>query len=171
MMEPFSDTSRDAYGVEPICDVLPIAPSLYYEQRARQHHPERRPPRVRRDERLSRQIQRAWHEEHEVYGARKVWQHLRREGEPVARCTVERLMRQLGLHGVMRGRKFKRTTRPGTAAVRPPVSRVTQFSAVMVIENSPPSGLGGGGLDRLHEAGFELVLQPIRIAADVDGDR
>jgi transposase-like protein len=95
-------------------------PVLYYERRARRHNPERRPQRVRRDERLSRQIQRAWHEEHEVYGARKVWKHLRREGEPVARCTAERLMRQLGLHGVIRGRKFKRTTCPGTAAVRPP---------------------------------------------------
>jgi hypothetical protein len=100
MMVRFIDAHQDTYGVEPICDVLPIAPSLYHERRARQRDPERRPPRVRRDERLGRQIQRAWHEEHEVYGARKVWKHLRREGEPVARCTVERLMRQLGLHGV-----------------------------------------------------------------------
>src|SRR5215467_9999593 len=120
MMRRFIDVHRDAYGVEPICEVLPIAPSLYYEWRARQRDPERRPPRVRRDERLSRQIQRAWHEEHEVYGARKVWQHLRREGEPVARCTVERLMHHLGLQGVTRSRKVKRTTCPDTGAVRPP---------------------------------------------------
>jgi transposase InsO family protein len=119
MMVRFIDAHRDTYGVEPICDVLPIAHSLYYELRARQDNPERRPPRARRDERLSCQIQRAWHEEHEVYGARKVWRHLRRQGEPVARCTVERLMHQLGLHGVVRGRKVKRTTRPDTDAVRP----------------------------------------------------
>src|SRR5262245_47892982 len=129
MMMRFIDTHRDAYGVEPICDVLPIAPSLYYERRARQHNPERRPPRVRRDERLSCQIQRAWHEEHEVYGARKVWKHLRREGEPVARCTVERLMRQLGLHGMVRARKFKQTTYPDTAAVRPPDLVTRRFVA------------------------------------------
>src|SRR5215475_7722428 len=116
MMVRFIDAHRDAYGVEPICDVLPIAPSLYHELRARQCDPERRPPRIRRDERLSGQIERAWHEEHEVYGARTVWKHLRREGEPVARCTVERLMHQLGLLGVTRSRKFKRTTCPDTGA-------------------------------------------------------
>ena len=119
-MVRFIDTHRDAYGVEPIGAVLPIAPSLYYERHARRRDPERRPPRARRDERLSGQIERAWHEEHEVYGARKVWKLLRREGEPVARCTVERLMHQFGLQGVTRSRTFKRTTCPGTGAVRPP---------------------------------------------------
>src|SRR5262245_17636209 len=109
MMVQFIDAHRAAYGVEPICDVLPIAPSLYYERRARQRNPERRPPRTRRDEVLGRYIHRVWHEEREVYGARKVWKQLRRDGEPVARCTVERLMRQLGLHGVVRSRKFKKT--------------------------------------------------------------
>src|SRR5262249_44868506 len=68
MMVRFIAAHRAAYGVEPICAVLPIAPSLYYELRARQCDPERRPPRARRDERLSREIQRTWHEEHEVYG-------------------------------------------------------------------------------------------------------
>ena len=121
-MVRFIDAHRDVYGVEPICDVLPIAPSLYYELSVRQRDPERRPPRARRDERLSGQIQRAWHEEHEVYGARKIWKHLRREGEPVARCTVERLMRQLGLHGAIRGRKFKRTTCPAPARCGRPIS-------------------------------------------------
>jgi hypothetical protein len=122
MMVRFIDAHRDTYGVEPICAVLPIAPSLYHELRARQHDPARRPPRERQDEQLSHQIRRVWHEEHEVYGARKVWKSLRREGEPVARCTVERLMRQLGLHGVIRGRTGKRTTWPGLrggAAARP----------------------------------------------------
>ena len=128
-MVRFIDTHRDVYGVEPICEVLPIAPSLYYELRARQRDPERRPPRARRDERLSCQIERAWHEEHEVYGARKVWRHLRREGEPVARCTVERLMHQLGLQGVTRSRKFKRTTCPDPGAVRPPDLVTRRFVA------------------------------------------
>src|SRR5215470_4940408 len=129
MMVRFIDTHRDVYGVEPICEVLPIAPSLYYELRARQRDPERRLPRARRDERLRCQIERAWHEEHEVYGARKVWKHLRREGEPVARCTVERLMHQLGLQGVTRSRKFKRTTCPDTGAVRPPDLVTRRFVA------------------------------------------
>jgi transposase InsO family protein len=129
MMVRFIDTHRDAYGVEPICEVLPIAPSLYYELRARQRDPERRPSRARRDERLSGQIERTWHAEHEVYGARKVWKHLRREGEPVARCTVERLMHQLGLQGVTRSRKFKRTTCPDTGAVRPPDLVTRRFVA------------------------------------------
>jgi transposase InsO family protein len=129
MMGQFIDAHRDAYGVEPICDVLPIAPSLSYELRARRHDPERRPPRTRRDEMLSRQIRRVWHEEREVYGARKVWKQLQREHEPVARCTVERLMRQLGLHGVRRGRKFKRTTCPTSAPVRLPDLVTRRFVA------------------------------------------
>jgi putative transposase len=128
-MARFIDAHRDEYGVEPICDVLPIAPSLYYERQARQRDPERRPTRARRDERLSGSIRRVWHEEREVYGYRKVWKSLRREGEPVARCTVARLMRQLGLYGVMRGRKFKRTTCPDTAAMRPPDLVTRRFVA------------------------------------------
>lgn len=128
-MVQFIDAHRDAYGVEPICDVLPIAPSLYYELRARQRDPERRPPRTRRDEVLSGQIRRVWHEEREVYGVRKVWKQLQRAGEPVARCTVQRLMRQLGLRGVIRGRKVKRTTCPNTAAVRPPDLVTRRFVA------------------------------------------
>ena len=129
MMMRFIDAHRDAYGVEPICDVLPIAPSLYYELPRRQHDPERRPPRARRDGALSADIRRVWYEEHEVYGARKVWRQLQREGEPVARCTVERLMRQLGLHGASRGRRFKRTTCPATAAGRPPDLVTRRFMA------------------------------------------
>jgi transposase InsO family protein len=128
-MVRFIDAHRDAHGVEPICDVLPIAPSLYYERRAWQRDPERRPRRARQDEVLTRHIRRVWHEEHEVYGVRKVWKQLRREGEPVARCTVERLMRQLGLRGVVRGRKFKTTTRPDTTAVRPPDLITRRFVA------------------------------------------
>jgi putative transposase len=100
MMVRFMDAHRDAYGVEPICDVLPIAPSVYYALRIRGRDPDRRPPRARRDQALSADIRRVGQEEREVYGVRKVWKHRRREGGRVARCTVERLMRQLGVRGV-----------------------------------------------------------------------
>ena len=129
-MVRFIDEHRGKFGVEPICDVLPIAPSVYYEQRARQQCPERRPPRVRQDEMLTADIHRVWHENQEVYGVRKVWKQLRREGHPVARCTVARLMRHAGLRGAVRGRKFKVTTCPDTAAPRPPDLVTRQFSAV-----------------------------------------
>ena len=129
MMVQFIDTHRATYGVEPICEVLPIAPALYYELHTRQRDPERRPSRARRDDVLRHQIRRVWHEEREVYGARKVWRHLQRDGEPVARCTVEQLMRQLGLHGVIRGRRGENTTCPTTAAGRPPDLITRRFVA------------------------------------------
>ena len=128
-MVAFLDDHRERFGVEPICGVLPIAPSSYYEHRARQRDPERRPARARRDEGLYEQVRRVWRENREVYGVRKVWRQLRREGHAVARCTVARLMRQLGLAGAVRGRKFKVTTVPATAAVRPPDLVTRQFRA------------------------------------------
>ena len=112
-MVGFIDAHRDVYGVEPICAVLPIAPSVYYERRARRHNPDRCPPRVRRDAELCGEIRRVWQANREVYGVRKVWQQLRREGRSIARCTVARLMRQLGLRGAVRGRRFKRTAHFG----------------------------------------------------------
>jgi transposase InsO family protein len=118
-MVRFIDEHRAKFGVEPICAVLPIAPSVYYEQRARQRDPDRCPPRGRRDHELCEHTRRVWQANREVYGVRKVWQQLRREGHAVARCTVQRLMRQLGLRGVVRGRRFKITTQPDTAAPRP----------------------------------------------------
>jgi transposase InsO family protein len=129
-MVRFIDEHRGKFGVEPICDVLPIAPSVYYEQRARQQCPERRPHRVRQDELLTADIPRVWYENQEVYGVRKVWKQLRREGHSVARCTVARLMRHAGLRGAVRGRKFKVTTCPDTAAPRPPDLVTRQFAAV-----------------------------------------
>jgi transposase InsO family protein len=108
-MVSFIDQERESYGVEPICTVLPIAPSVYYEQKARQSDPGRSPPRVRRDAELRCEIRRVWEANFQVYGARKVWRQLNREGITVARCTVERLMRQMGLQGAVRGRKFKTT--------------------------------------------------------------
>jgi len=117
-MVSFIDEQRERYGVEPICQMLPIAPSTYYEQKARQADPSRLPPRARRDLALSPEVERVWRENRRVYGAKKVWTQLGREGFPVARCTVERLMRKLGIRGVVRGRKV-RTTIPDDAADRP----------------------------------------------------
>ena len=99
------------FGVEPICAELPIAPSTYYEHRRREREPERRPARFRRDAELRTRIRRVWESSLGVYGARKVWRQLQREGAAVARCTVERLMRLEGLKGVARGEN-RRTTIP-----------------------------------------------------------
>jgi len=90
-----------------ICAVLPIAPSTYYEQKARGADPARLPERVQRDAALGKEIERVWHENRRIYGARKVWHQLQREGFKVARCTVERLMRNLGLAGALRGRRIR----------------------------------------------------------------
>jgi putative transposase len=117
-MVAFIDDHREAYGVEPICRVLPIAPSTYYDAKAREADPARQPARARRDAQLRVDIDRVWHANRRVYGARKVWKQLGREGNPVARCTVERLMRAEGLRGVVRGRRV-RTTIPDLLAERP----------------------------------------------------
>src|SRR5262244_1820742 len=108
-MVAFIDQHRAEYGVEPICEQLPIAPATYYEQKAREAQPEREPPRLRRDAEISGEIRRVYDDNFQVYGARKVWRQLGRDGIAVARCTVERLMRSLGLQGVVRGGK-RRTT-------------------------------------------------------------
>jgi len=118
-MVSFIDKNRDEYGVEPICRVLPIAPSTYYEREARLKCPDRAPVRLKRDGELRESIDRVWQENFQVYGPRKVWKQLNREGIDVARCTVERLMRGMGLQGAVRGRKFK-TTIPDDGAIRPP---------------------------------------------------
>jgi putative transposase len=108
-MITFIDDHRQIYGVEPICRVLPIAPSTYYLHVARCADPGRLPARAQRDATLCGEIRRVWEENFQVYGVRKVWRQLAREGIQVARCTVERLMKKLGLRGVRRGR-FIRTT-------------------------------------------------------------
>jgi putative transposase len=128
-MVAFIEEHRDEYGVEPICDVLPIAPSTYYEQRARLQNPARRPDRVKRDEKLRPEIQRVWNENHAVYGAEKVWRQLGREKVAVARCTVERLMRGMGLRGAVRGRAFKVTTVADATAIHPPDLVDREFTA------------------------------------------
>jgi transposase InsO family protein len=116
-MVRYIDDHKDRFGVEPICAVLPIAPSTYYEQKAREHDPQRRPARAVRDDALKPEIQRVFDENFRVYGAHKVWTQLNREGLRVARCTVERLMKALGLRGVVRGKTFK-TTIPDELADR-----------------------------------------------------
>jgi putative transposase len=108
-MTRFIDEHRQEYGVEPICRVIPIAPSVYYEQKAREADPSRRPARAQRDTVLSEKIRTIWKDNFEVYGARKVWRKLIRDGFRVARCTVERLMRQKGLQGAIRGATAKTT--------------------------------------------------------------
>ena len=117
-MVAFVDEYRDEYGVEPICAVVPIAPSTYYETKACQVDPDRS-ARAQRDEWLRGEIDRVWKANFEVYGAEKVWKQLGREGMKVARCTVERLMRAMGLEGVVRSRAFRTTTTPGDVAERP----------------------------------------------------
>ena len=117
-MVGFVDQHREAYGVEPICEVLPIAPSTYYAHKAQVADPELRSARVKRDEELCGEIRRVWKDNFQVYGVRKVWRQLNREKTPVARCTVGRLMNDLGLQGAVRGKKFK-TTIPEEAAARP----------------------------------------------------
>lgn len=127
-MIAFVDRYREEYGVEPIARVLPIAPSTYYEHAARVRDPRRLSIRQQRDRRLCDDIQRVHAENFSVYGVRKVWRQLRREGVTVARCTVSRLMRQMGLRGVLRGKGVK-TTIPDKAAACP-LDRVNrQFQA------------------------------------------
>ncbi len=128
-MVAFVDEHRDEYGVEPICDVLRIAPSTYYERRARAEDPDRRPDREKRDAELRPQIERVWNDNHAVYGADKVWRQLVREKVEVARCTVERLMRGMGIQGAVRGRAFKVTTIADENAVRPPDLVHREFTA------------------------------------------
>jgi transposase InsO family protein len=108
-MIAFIDEHRDAYGVEPICRVLPIAPSSYHERVAQRRDPVRRSARSRRDETLKPEVMRVFAENFGVYGVRKVWRQMKREGYDVARCSVERLMRDLGLQGVIRGKPVRTT--------------------------------------------------------------
>jgi transposase InsO family protein len=115
----YIDEHRERFGVEPICRQLQIAPSTYYELKARERDPDRVPARHRRDTQLEPQIHRVWHENLCVYGADKVWKQLNREQIRVARCTVERLMGRLGLCGATCGKEFKITTEADEHAQRP----------------------------------------------------
>lgn len=127
-MKAYIDRYRDAYGVEPICKVLQIAPSCYRRHAAQRRNPALRCDRAKRDDEVITEVQRVWHANMQVYGADKVWKQLNREGIGIARCTVERLMKRLGLQGIRRG-KVVRTTVPDTSAPCP-LDRVNrQFKA------------------------------------------
>ena len=118
-MVRFIDDHRATYGVEPICQLLPIAPSTYFRHHAQQLDPTTRAARARRDEELRIEIRRVWDANHQVYGPRKVWRQMIREKIQVARCTVRRLMRAMGLEGAMRGRAWTTTTQSQPALDRP----------------------------------------------------
>jgi transposase-like protein len=128
-MIAFIDDHREVYGVEPICKVLPIAPSTYHAHIAQRIDPSKRSARAQRDAELKIEVQRVFAENFGVYGARKVWRQLRREGFAVARCTVERLMASLGLQGAIRGKPVRTTI--SDKAVPCPLDHVNrQFHAV-----------------------------------------
>ena len=118
-MVAFIDDHRAMYGVEPICRVLPIAPSTYFKHKGEQRDPTRRSARAQYDAVLRATIQRIWHEHHQVYGPKKVWKQMGREGLRVARCRVRRLMKQLGLVGTTRGRAWTITTHASPMADQP----------------------------------------------------
>ena len=123
-MIAFIDDHRAAYGVEPICRVLPIAPSTYHAHVAQRLDASKRSVRARRDAALRPEVARVFTENFEVYGARKVWRQMMREGFDVARCTVERLMRDMGLHGVIRGKPIRTTIQDKAAPC--PLDRVNR---------------------------------------------
>ena len=123
-MTAFIDDHRDIYGVEPVCRVLPIAPSTYHEHAARNRDPDRRPARERRDVELCQDIRRVFEANFGVYGVRKVWRQMKREDIDVARCTVARLMKRLGLKGVVRGKPVK--TKIGDKATLCPLDLVNR---------------------------------------------
>ena len=128
VLTAFIDQHRDRFGVEPICEVLPIAPSTYFAHAARRADPNLRSDRAKRDAELIPEVQRVFRENFEVYGVRKVWRQLRRERFDVARCTVGRLMQRLGLRGVIRGKPV-RTTISNPAAPCPLDHVNRQFKA------------------------------------------
>ena len=128
-MVRFIDDHRATYGVEPICAVLPIAPATYFRCHAQREDPTHRSARARRDDELRIQIQRVYDANFQVYGPRKVWRELRRGGVDVARCTVERLMRAMGVAGVVRGRAWVTTTQSQPALDRPRDLVDRQFQA------------------------------------------
>ncbi|WP_251991509.1 IS3 family transposase, partial [Escherichia coli] len=124
---PLLDKLREQYGVGPVCSELHIAPSTYYHCQQQRHHPDKRSARAQHDDWLKKEIQRVYDENHQVYGVRKVWRQLLREGIRVARCTVARLMAVMGLAGVLRGKKVRTTVSRKAVAACDRVNR--QFVA------------------------------------------
>jgi len=127
-MKMFIDEHREDHGVEPICKILPIAPSTYYAHAAIVRDRDLASDRAKRDAALRPEVSRVWDDNYKVYGVRKVWRQMQREGFDIARCTVARLMRQLGIQGVIRGKTLKTThSNPAVPCPRDHVNR--QFNA------------------------------------------
>ena len=124
VMVAFIDDHREQLGVEPICRVLPIAPSTYFRHKAEQRDPTRRSTRAQRDQVLRAIIRRIWAEHRQVYGPRKVWRQMGREDLYAARCRVRRLMREMGLSGAVRGRAWTTTTHSAGDVDRPATSSI-----------------------------------------------
>lgn len=127
-MIAFIEEHRRTIGVEPICKHLPIAPSTFYDHMAKRANPDLLSDRAKRDMALKPEIERVWEQNYKVYGVRKVWHQLRREGFDVARCTVARLMKDLGLEDIIRGKKH-RTTIPDKSQPCPLDKVNRQFKA------------------------------------------
>ena len=123
-MIAFIKDHRGAHGVEPICRVLQIAPSTFYERIAIERDPDRASDRAKRDAYLCKEMKDVWEKNRSVYGARKLWHAMKREKIDIARCTVERLMQQLGIQGVRRGKKVKTTH--GQPADQCPLDKVNR---------------------------------------------
>ena len=170
-MTSFIDAHREQYGVEPICRELPIAPSTYYEGKAREADRSRVPARAHRDAELGEHIARVWEENSRVYGVRKVWRQLQREGIAVARCTVARLMRELGLRGVVRGSGVKTTTPAVTLAC--PADRVNRVFQAPPPETSQNNrqNAGENQTPRLREMCGLAGVSPARDPAGHPGIR
>jgi transposase InsO family protein len=176
-MIAFVDDHHGVHGVEPICRLLPIAPSTYDEHVDRRRNPAKLSSRAKRDAELCLEIQRVWEENFQVYGVRKVWRQLRREGIAVARCTVARLMRAMGLRGVVRGKAVRTTVSDKAApcpldrvnrdckAPRPNVLWVADFTYVATwsgfvhvafVVNAFERRIVGWRVSRMATAGFVL---------------
>jgi putative transposase len=190
----FVDAYRDDHGVEPICRVLEIAPSTYHAHARRRSLPETAPRRVQRDVELMQEIRRVFDENFQVYGVRKVWRQLRREGFDVARCTVARLMKKMALQGVIRGRRVRTTVADKAApcpldhvnrqfkAPRPNVLWVSDFTYVATwvgfvyvafVIDAYARRIVGWRVSRSAHAGFVLdaLEQAIHDRKPVSGDR
>ena len=175
-MIAFIDDHRQAYGVEPICKVLPIAPSTYHAHVAQRADPGKLPARARSDVALTAEIRRVHEANFHVYGVRKVWRQLAREGIKAARCTVARLMRAMELQGVVRGRKV-RTTIPDPAAACPldhvnrqfraPRPNALWVSDITLTHSANSGGLGQGGEARHACFGPRPAVQPVHDSRDV----
>ncbi len=153
MMMPFIDAHREDLGVEPICRELAIAPSSYHEHALRLADPGRRPARARRDEEMRGQIKRVHEANYGVYGSRKVWHQLRHEGVTVAKCTVERLMRVMGLSGVRRGKRTITTvSNPKAPCPLDKVNREFRVARPIVGWKVSASATAGFVLDALEQA-------------------